>query len=862
MKNDYEGELEDVEVYTKVLERLNSVFGECTFLEKTPEIQKRYVVKKIHTLTNDTNLSFTGLLCLLLSNYEIENKDSKKQEYYSLDLGIMSLDYETKKRLRLLKKISNILSLFSLKNKLIKKIDEILIQSNQDFLNDDDLDQVINWDELTDVENIIMMIFVTMSEEQDILVLIIELVCRLSFLKYIKLCKYWQNQHIENDLKILHDKTISKKSTLKIYVALETFSIFVPIANRLGIWSIKWELEDFSFRELQPDIYSKIATLLNQKRQEREDYLEYYLNKLKAVIIEDRNIKDDQFLVSGRPKNIYSTYAKMKQLYSYENNVSNSRTSFNKLKSILKQDSNSFQKIFEGVYDLFGVRVICDSKETCYQILGIIRGNFKKKSTLLRKYGELADYIERPKSNGYQSIHLVIHAPKRNPAEDDRKLEVQIRTKDMHKEAEDGVAAHWKYKEKSNLNTTDQYVFNILKRYIHKKGVYNDTMFLIFVWNWYKYQIKDLVDKKYLDSLSNWVQGNKEEYPQNENDNDNDKGIKYLFYWLTSLVNCIHSKQIELSSKIYVFTPEKKIIPLKKDSTPIDFAYRIHTKIGDHCAGALVNGKIVPLSTPLQNGDIVDIITQKSSHPSWDWLTFVKTNLTKNRIKGWHRQSDKKEYIARGRELLEKELGLTLWKNLKLDAMQIVAQKCNYQNEEDLYAALGYGGKMTSFNQVVNLIKEQLKEKIKENGRNILEGILVSNNIKLQQQSDDLLELAQQFNFYTTDDFLASLGGYNNKELTEPQIDRNQVIVKLQEISKSKVYSTEIITRQQEKHQKTTVENNNYIRGIEGIKYHVAGCCSPIPGEKSLVLLHKVLASRYIIKNVKMFNIYYQVNGV
>ncbi|MDJ0619752.1 MAG: TGS domain-containing protein [Calothrix sp. MO_192.B10] len=834
---DNEQESEDSKVYTIALERLNSLFENCTFLDKTPEIQKKYVVDKIYDLTQDANLSFAGLLYLLLSNHDIKDN----QNIYNLDSGITELDSDTKNLIKILKNLSNILSLFSLKKKNINKIDDCLSKSHKNSLDDSDLNRVINLDDTTDVEKIIMMIFVTMSEEKDIRALVIELVCRLSFLKNIKPCKYWHNQSTDVPLKT------NEKLTFKIYVAFETFKIFVPIANRLGIWSIKWELEDLSFKQLQRDIYSQIATLLNQEHKEREDDMKYYVSKLEKMIIEDGSITNEQFSVSGRTKNIYSIYAKMKQLYSYENNIENSKISFQELEKILKQDSDTFKRLFEGVHDLFGVRVICDSQETCYQILSIIRDKLKRKSTLLRKYGEVADYIERPKSNGYQSIHLVVHAPEPEDesAEGNRKLEVQIRTDKMHKEAEYGVAAHWKYKELGYSNSTVQedYVFNVLKEFIDKNGVHAaqdllrnkiDTAPLIFLYNWYRHKIYKVVDNNYLDSFSNWLQDwlqkKVRKYPQTKNDIDKHQGIKHLLYWLTSLINYFNNKRVDFGSKIYVFTPNKNIISLKKDSTPVDFAYRIHTDIGNQCGGARVNGRIVPLSTPLQNGDIVEIITQKNSHPNLDWLNFVRTSLAKNRIKHWYKRSHKEENIARGRELLEKEFGKTGLDNLlKSDAMQTVAEKCNYQSVEDLLAALGHGEKTT--NQVVNLMQEQLKKEAKEHGWNILERVLVSNKIKLRRQSDYLLELAQRLNFQTTDDFLAALGD-SDRGIAEQKIILNEVPIILQEILTNKVFIEEFITKDKTRNQIKTVDKQNHIKGIEGIKHHIAGCCQPIPGEK------------------------------
>ncbi|MDJ0796271.1 MAG: TGS domain-containing protein [Calothrix sp. MO_167.B12] len=806
---DNEQESEGSEVYTKALEGLNTLFENCTFLNKTPEIQKKYVVNKIYDLTKDENLSFAGLLYLLLSNHDI--KDNQKA--YNIDEinnienlnkidNIEKFDSnETKKMINILKGLSNKLSDFYLINKKSKKnknTDVSFSKIDKNYVDYSDLNRVINLDDTTDVEEIIMMIFVTMSEEQDIRALVIELVCRLSFLKNIKQCKYWHNKLTDKPLKT-NGKNVNKKLTLKMYVAFETFKIFVPIANRLGIWSIKWELEDLAFKQLQRDIYSQIATLLNQKREEREDDMKYYVSKLEKIIQNDENIKNEKLSVSGRPKNIYSTYAKMKQLYSYENNVSNWKISFQDFniflnQELLKQENNNFQRLFEGVHDLFGIRIICDSEETCYQILSIIRRNFKKESTLLRKYGELADYIVAPKSNGYQSIHLVVHAPKQEdePAEVNKKIEIQIRTDKMHKEAEYGIAAHWKYKELGYSHSTDKedYVFNILKEFIDNNGIH---------------AAKELID--------------------------------YL-----------EKEQVEFGSKIYIFTPEKNIISLKKDSTPVDFAYRVHTDIGNQCVGARVNERIVPLSTPLQNGDIVEIITQKNSHPSLDWLNFVRTSLAKNRIKHWYKRSHKEDNISSGRELFVKELDKTkgidkkyidYLMNSKL--LQDVANdfnpnksnsnKSNSNNEwsaDDLFAGIGFGN--ISVSQAVNSLKDRLKEKGEE---------FITKTLANEKQDFDLnLEVTlgkvvKKLNYRTADDLLIALGSRGIVDLGN-RIDLNKILKIWREVQQDKTSKEDVPT---DKSKSSAPENA--IKGIEGIKYDIAGCCQPIPGEKIVGIIKK-----------------------
>ncbi|BAY45059.1 RelA/SpoT family protein [Scytonema sp. HK-05] len=846
-----EEELEKSSVYMNALERLTSVFSERSFFKHTPEAQAKFVVETLDDLTQDDNLSFAGLVYLLLSNDDIQLKDNKDTENLGSDIN---------KWLKDLKNLSNVLTIFSLKGKIVNNIENILNKEKRCFLDDSDLDKIISLDENTDVEEIIMMIFVIMSQEQDIRALVVELVCRLSFLIHIKKCIYWHNQPINEPLKSFHNKSVNEKLTFKFYVAFETFKIFVPIANRLGMWSLKWQLEDLSFKQIESDIYSKIAKLLNQKRLQREDYMKYCVSYLEGKILEDEKncITKDKFSISGRPKSIYSTYTKMKQLYSYEHNILNRKISFQEFNTVLKQDSDTFEKLFKGVHDLFGVRLICDSLETCYQVLDIIQHNFKRQSTLLRKYGELADYIAVPKPNGYKSIHLVVHAPVesklniQDDSQDERKLEVQIRTDKMHKEAEYGVAAHWKYKELGYSQSTNEedYVFTALKEFIDKKGVPAarellqkkiDTTPLIFWCKWYQQKIHTIVDKSHLIFLSNLYQKRQKRQQDGGIDSNTFEGIKHFLSWLISLNYYLKNKRVEFGAKIYVFTPEKNVVSLKKDSTPVDFAYRIHTDVGNHCIGALVNEKIVPLSTPLQNGDLVEIMTQKSGRPSLDWLNFVQTYTAKNRIKNWYKRSRREENIARGRELLEKELGKTGFENLlKSKSMQEVAEKCNYQSLEDLLAALGHGEKTTSVNQVVNLMQEKLKEQAKERGWKILEKVLINQKMKIRQKSEYLLNLAQRFSFQTTDDLLAALGeperAIAERKIEKP-IDINEVVKQLQEVLKGKVSLEEVPVKNNSNNPNASSDSQDPIKGIEGLTYYIAGCCQPIPGEEIIGII-------------------------
>ncbi len=393
-------------------------------------------------------------------------------------------------------------------------------------------------------------------------------------------------------------------------IALETKEIFGPLANRLGIWRIKWELEDLSFKYLEPDSFRHMQQLVAEKRGAREDRLkqvtEMLLDRLAKAGIKCLDL-------SGRPKHLFSIYQKMQRQH----------------------------KEFHEIYDLAALRIIVQTNEECYRALAVVHDAFRPIP------GRFKDYIGLPKPNRYQSLHTGVIGPWGRP------LEIQIRTLEMHHIAEYGIAAHWKYKESGGSNNTSlsgtEERFTWLRQLLEWQNDLNDA-------------------QEYLESVK-----------------DN------LF-----------------EDDVYVFTPKGDVIPLNAGSTPIDFAYRIHTEVGNQCAGARVNGRMVPLSTPLQNGDIVEILTQKNSHPSLDWLNFIRTSLAKNRIKQWYKRSHKEENIARGRDLLEKELGRNGFDNLlKSDAMQTVAEKCNYQNVEDLLAGLGYGE--ITLNQVLNRWREVVK---------------------------------------------------------------------------------------------------------------------------------------------------------
>ena len=393
-------------------------------------------------------------------------------------------------------------------------------------------------------------------------------------------------------------------------IALETREIFAPLANRLGIWRFKWELEDLCFKYLEAEEYQIIKELVAERRADREARIEKILEILSQRL---RELNIHVWELKGRPKNLYGIYQKMQKRH----------------------------KEFHEIYDIAALRIIVDSKEECYRALAIVHDAFKPIP------GRFKDYIGLPKPNRYQSLHTSVIGLNGHP------LEIQIRTLEMHHVAEYGIAAHWKYKESGSNHTQlsqEDEKFTWLRQLLEWQNDLKDA-------------------QEYVDSLK-----------------DN------LF-----------------EDDVYAFTPKGDVISLARGATPVDFAYRIHTEVGNHMKGARVNGRWSVLDKPLQNGDIVEIITQNNTHPSLDWLNFVVTPSARNKIRQWYKRSHREENIARGRELLEKELGKSgLEALLKSEPMKTVADKCNYQNVEDLLAALGYGE--VTLNQVVNRLRDTVKE--------------------------------------------------------------------------------------------------------------------------------------------------------
>jgi len=396
-------------------------------------------------------------------------------------------------------------------------------------------------------------------------------------------------------------------------IAQETMDIFAPLANRLGVWQIKWALEDLAFRYLSPDVYKELGTLLAQRREERERYVENIIDVLGRELDKSGIVAE----VSGRPKHIYSIWRKMQR------------------KGIG----------LDQIYDVHGVRVIVPEVRDCYAVLGVVH-------TLWSPIpGEFDDYIATPKDNLYRSLHTAV------VGSDGHALEVQIRTRDMHRTAEYGIAAHWRYKE---------------------PGVKPD---------------KEFEEKvAWLRQILEWRED------------------------VTDAYEFVDSLKTDLfQDRVYVFTPKGDIIDLPAGSTSIDFAYHVHTEVGHRCRGARVNGKLVSLNHQLNNGDQVEIITAKRGGPSRDWLNpnlnYVKTSRARSKIRRWFRQQDMELNITLGRQVLEKEL-----RRLNISrSHEDIAQHFHYEKVDDFLAALGYGeiNSQQVATKVLELKREQQEEQEK-----------------------------------------------------------------------------------------------------------------------------------------------------
>jgi GTP pyrophosphokinase len=378
--------------------------------------------------------------------------------------------------------------------------------------------------------------------------------------------------------------------------AQETLDVYAPLAHRLGIFKIKWELEDISFRYLNEEAYYDIVNKVTQNRTQRETYINQFIKMLK-VKLKDTKI---DFKIEGRAKHFYSIYKKLQRVGN-----------------------------FEQIYDLLAVRILVDDIQSCYAILGVVHTAFTPLP------GKFKDYIAMPKPNMYQSLHTTVMGPMTRP------VEVQIRTYEMHKVAEYGIAAHWKYKEGSNRGKVEKNSFDEKLAWLRQ----------VMEWN-------------------------------NEVD---DSGAFYEMI-----------KGDLFADEVYVFTPQGDVINLPAGSCPLDFAYRIHSDIGNKCVGAKINNKIVPVSYKLKNGDIVEILTSPNSKgPSRDWLKIVQSSNSKNKIRNWFKKADREENILRGKEIIDREIkrmGYTSDKFNNPKYWEYAISKYNYPNVSEMYSAVGYGG--------------------------------------------------------------------------------------------------------------------------------------------------------------------------
>jgi GTP pyrophosphokinase len=395
--------------------------------------------------------------------------------------------------------------------------------------------------------------------------------------------------------------------------AMETIEIYAPIANRLGIASIKWELEDLSLKYIDPEGYEDLLKKVQEKSEKRKDYISHIIEIINKKLQESGMEAD----IKGRPKSLYSIYKKM----YYKN------------------------RLFEQIYDLIAIRIIVENIKDCYGALGIVHTLWKPVP------GRFKDYIAMPKPNMYQSLHTTVIGPEGEP------FEIQIRTLEMHRTAEYGIAAHWKYKE----------------------GIDDKT--------------------KYEEKL-NWLRQMLEWQQETNDPQEFMEALKIDLY----------------TDEVFVFTPKGEVINLPTGSTPIDFAYRVHTAVGNKCVGAKVNGRIVPLDAKLKTGDQVEILTSQSSvGPSRDWLKIAASSQAKSKIRKFFKDRNKDFNVEKGKELVEREIkkqGYQVADLLKDDWIKTVADKYNMSAASNLFAAVGSGGITES--QIVNRLKLIYLEKNKD----------------------------------------------------------------------------------------------------------------------------------------------------
>ena len=465
----------------------------------------------------------------------------------------------------------------------------------------------------------------------------------------------------------------------RIFKSRETLEIYAPIAHRLGINSIKWELEDLAFYYLEPNKYKQVSRMVTESRSERETYLENVI----AIISDEMGKVGIDAQIMGRPKHLYSIYQKMTKK----------------------------GKGFSEIYDLIAVRVIVKSVKDCYSALGAVH-------TLWHPMpGRFKDYIAMPKFNMYQSLHTTVMGPAGRP------LEVQIRTEDMHRMSEYGVAAHWRYKEKGSGSRANP-----------------DALEQQLAW------LREMVD---------W---------QDENEDSRE--------FLKSL-------KMDLDNdEVFVFTPQGEVKSLRAGATPVDFAYAIHTEVGNHCVGAKVNGSIVPLSYQLQVGDRVEMLTQKSASPSRDWLNMVRTSSARSKIRSYFSKASRSDDMQIGRDRLGREMrkhGLGISSAQSMRAIKEVAAALGFNDPDDMYVQLGTGRE--SAQTVANRLLKVLVDK-------------------------------------------------GNEEAAKPALGASA--------SSTGIMPPMVTSVNRPKKHETHASNGVVVKGIDDVLVRLSRCCNPVPGDEIL----------------------------
>src|SRR6267154_1183067 len=403
------------------------------------------------------------------------------------------------------------------------------------------------------------------------------------------------------DIRVVLLRLASRTQTLRWFVnspqaarrelARETLDIYAPLANRLGVWQLKWELEDLSFRYLEPGLYKRIAGLFDARRSERERAVENAV----VVLADELALAGIRAETSGRPKHLYSIYTKMRA------------------KSL----------DFSQIHDVSGLRVLVDEAKDCYTVLGVVHNLW---APIPREFD---DYISRPKTNLYRSLHTAVIGPQ------GKALEVQIRTREMHRDAELGVAAHWRYKERARRATGKGDPFDEKIAWLRQMLAWRD----------------EIVD------ASDWIE---------------------------------QSKHAVLDDTVYVLTPQGKVIDLPQGATPVDFAYALHSDIGHRCRGAKVNGAIVPLDYQLKNAEAVEIITAKTGGPSRDWLNpvlaYIKSSRARNKVRQWFNSREIASVVAAGRAAVERELQR---EGKRAASLEDLAKRLGFDEPDELFAAVG-----------------------------------------------------------------------------------------------------------------------------------------------------------------------------